>query len=43
MAPIYRATLFKVPEKADQEKLIDIYKSMPQEAKKVSILSVHSC
>lgn len=37
--PIQRITLFKIPEKADQEKLLDIYKGMKQNALKV-ILSL---
>lgn len=33
--PITRVTLFKIPDQADQEKLLDIYKEMPNKAKKV--------
>lgn len=32
---IYRLTLFKIPEKADQHKLIEMYREMPHKATKV--------
>ncbi|QGA16426.1 hypothetical protein EYB26_004093 [Talaromyces marneffei] len=32
--PITRVTLFKIPDQADQEKLLNIYKEMPYKAKK---------
>jgi hypothetical protein len=38
----YRMTLFKVPNEADQDKLLDLYKAMPQKATKVTTLCV-SC
>lgn len=34
----YRMTLFKVPGEEDQNKLLDLYKAMPQKATKVPIL-----
>lgn len=36
--PITRVTLFKIPDQADQEKLLNIYKEMPNKAKKVAII-----
>jgi hypothetical protein len=33
--PIRRITLFKIPKAEDQEKLLEIYKTMPQDAQKV--------
>lgn len=37
---IHRITLFKIPEVADQEKLLAFYKEMSNNAKKVRILLV---
>ena len=34
--PIYRVTLFKIPEEENQKKLLDYYREMPQKAVKVS-------
>jgi hypothetical protein len=36
--PITRVTLFKIPDQTDQEKLLNIYKEMPNKAKKVAII-----
>ena len=33
--PIRRITLFKIPKAEDQENLLEIYKTMPQDAQKV--------
>ena len=40
---IYRVTLFKIPEKADQHKLIEMYREMPHKALKVcaSVFVLH--
>lgn len=35
---INRVTLFKIPEIADQQRLLEIYKEMPSKAKKVTLL-----
>lgn len=32
---IYRVTLFKIPEQANRQKLIEMYREMPQKAVKV--------
>jgi hypothetical protein len=36
--PITRVTLFKIPDQADQERLLNIYKDMPNKAKKVALM-----
>jgi hypothetical protein len=33
--PIRRITLFKVPKPEDQQKLLDVYRTMPEKAVKV--------
>lgn len=32
----YRLTLFKIPNEGNQDKLLDMYRAMPQEALKVN-------
>lgn len=34
--PVRRLTLFKIPKVEDQERLLDIYRTMPEQALKVS-------
>jgi hypothetical protein len=36
MSPVTRVTLFKIPKEEDQQRLLDLYKQMPQKALKVS-------
>ena len=34
---VYRMTLFKIPKSEDQDKLLEIYKGMPEKALKVRL------
>lgn len=38
--PITRITLFKIPDQEDQEKLLNVYKEMPNKAKKVDLMNI---
>lgn len=33
--PVYRLTLFKIPDEGSQDKLLELYRTMPQDALKV--------
>jgi hypothetical protein len=40
--PIFRVTLFKIPREEDQQKVLDIYNSMPPKVIKVRLASDYS-